>query len=147
MSLHQEFAPADIAARVNARYGDCAINATGDEYQPSAHLNIATAFGYTHEELKAIPDRANLGLSCGNPFAMANLKEVSLRNACKTLPIREKAFLLYNSILGRSGYRFWKRWWVRCVRCGAKDRSSGEGYWCGYEPSPSMALPRRRWWV
>jgi hypothetical protein len=77
MSLQQDFAPADIAARVNERYGNYAVNAAGDGHKPDAHADIATAFGYTQDELKAIPEKANLGLSCGNPFALANLKEVS----------------------------------------------------------------------
>jgi len=75
MSVRQHLTPADIAARVNARYGNCAIDAAGEDYQPEANADIATAFGYTQEELKAIPERANLGLSCGNPVALANLKE------------------------------------------------------------------------
>lgn len=77
MNLQQDFAPADIAAKVNERYGNYAINAAGDGYKADAHADIATAFGYTQDELKAIPEKANLGLSCGNPFALANLKEVS----------------------------------------------------------------------
>lgn len=31
--------------------------------------------GYTEEELKAVPEGANLGLGCGNPVALASLKE------------------------------------------------------------------------
>ena len=34
---------------------------------------VAEAFGYSAEELAAIPAEANMGLSCGNPIAMANL--------------------------------------------------------------------------
>ena len=33
------------------------------------------AKGYTDEELGSIPDGANLGLGCGNPIALASLKE------------------------------------------------------------------------
>jgi len=36
---------------------------------------VAQAFGYLPEELSAIPDEANMGLSCGNPVALANLRE------------------------------------------------------------------------
>jgi arsenite methyltransferase len=36
---------------------------------------FAKAIGYLEEELKAIPDEANLALSCGNPTALASLKE------------------------------------------------------------------------
>jgi hypothetical protein len=35
---------------------------------------VAEAFGYTAEELGSIPAEANMGLSCGNPTAMASLK-------------------------------------------------------------------------
>jgi len=35
---------------------------------------VAEAFGYSAEELAAIPAEANMGLSCGNPTALANLK-------------------------------------------------------------------------
>jgi SAM-dependent methyltransferase len=35
---------------------------------------LARELGYTIEELKALPDGANLGLSCGNPAALAALK-------------------------------------------------------------------------
>jgi arsenite methyltransferase len=31
--------------------------------------------GYTDEDLNAVPDGANLGLGCGNPVALASLKE------------------------------------------------------------------------
>ncbi|HEX8721978.1 MAG TPA: arsenite methyltransferase [Pyrinomonadaceae bacterium] len=36
---------------------------------------VAEAFGYTAEELAAIPAEANMGLSCGNPTAAASLRE------------------------------------------------------------------------
>lgn len=35
---------------------------------------VAEAFGYTREELTSIPAEANMGLSCGNPTAIAHLK-------------------------------------------------------------------------
>lgn len=35
---------------------------------------MAEAFGYTEEELTSIPAEANMGLSCGNPTATANLR-------------------------------------------------------------------------
>ena len=43
----------------------------------SANLaqNIGRDIGYTEEELKAVPEGANLGLGCGNPVALASLKE------------------------------------------------------------------------
>lgn len=37
--------------------------------------DISRKIGYTEEELKAVPEGANLGLGCGNPIALASLKE------------------------------------------------------------------------
>ncbi|ODH45150.1 hypothetical protein ACO22_00354 [Paracoccidioides brasiliensis] len=37
--------------------------------------DVAKAFGYSKEELASIPQDANLGLSCGNPLALAQLRE------------------------------------------------------------------------
>ncbi len=36
---------------------------------------ISKKIGYTEEELKAVPEGANLGLGCGNPVALASLKK------------------------------------------------------------------------
>lgn len=36
--------------------------------------DLATSFGYTAQELAALPEGANLGLSCGNPQVVAALK-------------------------------------------------------------------------
>jgi len=36
--------------------------------------NISKSIGYTEEELKAVPEGANLGLGCGNPVALASLR-------------------------------------------------------------------------
>jgi len=37
--------------------------------------DISKKIGYTEEELKSVPEGANLGLGCGNPVALASLKE------------------------------------------------------------------------
>ncbi len=37
--------------------------------------DISRKIGYGDEELKAVPEGANLGLGCGNPVALASLKE------------------------------------------------------------------------
>ncbi|MEE8167957.1 MAG: arsenite methyltransferase [Candidatus Hydrothermarchaeales archaeon] len=39
------------------------------------NTDFAKIIGYSEEELKAIPKEANLGLSCGNPTAIASLKK------------------------------------------------------------------------
>lgn len=36
---------------------------------------ISKKIGYTEEELRSVPEGANLGLGCGNPVAFASLKE------------------------------------------------------------------------
>jgi len=41
----------------------------------SAQDTISKAIGYSNEELRAVPEGANLGLGCGNPTALASLKE------------------------------------------------------------------------
>jgi len=37
--------------------------------------DIGRKIGYSEEELRAVPEGANLGLGCGNPIALASLKE------------------------------------------------------------------------
>ncbi|KAK7740477.1 hypothetical protein SLS53_005320 [Cytospora paraplurivora] len=37
--------------------------------------SVAKAFGYSEDELAKIPKESNLGLSCGNPLAVASLRE------------------------------------------------------------------------
>jgi hypothetical protein len=39
---------------------------------------VAESFGYAPEDLAGIPEGANLGVSCGNPLAVAGLKPVCL---------------------------------------------------------------------
>jgi arsenite methyltransferase len=46
--------------------------------KPTHSGAIAQAFGYTKEELSSIPGDANLGLSCGNPLAIASLRQASI---------------------------------------------------------------------
>lgn len=65
---------------VQARYGDLASR-SGAKAPSSVEENVARAFGYQASELSSIPNDANLGVSCGNPTALANLREVSLREA------------------------------------------------------------------
>jgi len=48
------------------------VSCCGSNPQDSARL--AEFVGYSAEELAALPDGANLGLSCGNPNALAALR-------------------------------------------------------------------------
>jgi hypothetical protein len=63
----------EIYDQVNKRYGSIDQSSTGQYEQ-----TVARAFGYTEEELAGIPEGANLGLSCGNPLALAKLREVCI---------------------------------------------------------------------
>src|SRR5579872_4069260 len=61
-----------LVEQVRRQYG-----AVGASDLSGAHAGVravAEAFGYTPEELAALPAGANLGLSCGNPTAFANLR-------------------------------------------------------------------------
>ncbi|KAL7919859.1 S-adenosyl-L-methionine-dependent methyltransferase [Trichoderma austrokoningii] len=60
----------DIYAEVVKRYS-AAAGGVEAQYAES----VAKSFGYTAEELSNIPHDANLGLSCGNPLAIATLRE------------------------------------------------------------------------
>jgi SAM-dependent methyltransferase len=63
----------NIEQAVRSRYGSVALsNLSSNDDGVRA---VAQAFGYTPEELASIPAEANMGLSCGNPTATANLKE------------------------------------------------------------------------
>jgi arsenite methyltransferase len=39
---------------------------------------VAESFGYAPEDLAGLPEGANLGVSCGNPLAVAGLKPVRI---------------------------------------------------------------------
>ena len=62
----------NITAAVKSRYGSIAVSNLSTEQ--SGVKAVAEAFGYTAAELASIPAEANMGLSCGNPTATANLK-------------------------------------------------------------------------
>lgn len=42
---------------------------------PDSAEDISKKIGYTEKELKSVPEGSNLGLGCGNPVALASLKE------------------------------------------------------------------------
>src|SRR5690242_15585008 len=63
----------NIERAVRSRYGSIALSDLSSEQDDVRQ--VAEAFGYTPEELASIPAQANMGLSCGNPTALANLRE------------------------------------------------------------------------
>ncbi len=62
----------EIIQNVQRGYGTVANSGLSSKNEGVAA--VARAFGYTVEELSSIPAEANMGLSCGNPTAMAGLK-------------------------------------------------------------------------
>lgn len=64
--------PDTIVEQVQAQYA--AVAAGGLSGEHAGVRAVAEAFGYTPEELASVPAEANLGLSCGNPTATANLR-------------------------------------------------------------------------
>src|SRR5204863_3925454 len=71
-----------IALDTSAGCCSTGVSCCGSSPQNSDH--IAQELGYSAEELEALPDGANMGLSCGNPAALAALKpgEVVLDLGC-----------------------------------------------------------------
>lgn len=62
----------EIKKYVKRRYGQIATKTTSCcGPQPDKALNI----GYSEKDLKTIPESSNMGLGCGNPVALASLKE------------------------------------------------------------------------
>jgi len=61
-------------ARIATQGGSCCASSSccgGADLAES----ISKSVGYGEEEMKSVPDGANLGLGCGNPVAVASLKE------------------------------------------------------------------------
>jgi len=63
----------EIEQAVRSRYGAVALGNLSSEHE--GVRAVAEAFGYSSAELGSIPAEANMGLSCGNPTATANLRE------------------------------------------------------------------------
>jgi arsenite methyltransferase len=72
----------EVKEIVRTRYGDIAAGAVSDCCAPSccdaSAASVANRksaeMGYSTEELAAVPQGANLGLGCGNPQAIAEMK-------------------------------------------------------------------------
>jgi arsenite methyltransferase len=63
-----------IRETVRHGYGQIAQGGSGCGCGSSSPNKLAEAIGYTSRELENLPEGANMGLSCGNPGAIANLK-------------------------------------------------------------------------
>ncbi|KAL8391870.1 hypothetical protein RB595_002173 [Gaeumannomyces hyphopodioides] len=63
----------EIYAVVKERYS--AASTDPSQLSEGYGRAVARAFGYSEQELAGIPAESNLGLSCGNPLAIASLRE------------------------------------------------------------------------
>jgi len=61
--------------QVASQSGDCGCGCGPSCCGSSAVDQISKGIGYTDEDLRNVPEGANLGLGCGNPIALASLKE------------------------------------------------------------------------
>lgn len=61
-------------AKIAATNGSCCGRSSCCSGSDSA-TTISKKIGYTDDELKSVPKGSNLGLGCGNPIALASLKE------------------------------------------------------------------------
>jgi SAM-dependent methyltransferase len=62
-----------ILTAVQDQYGAVARSLLSNE--SAAVRSVAQAFGYSEADLASLPPQANMGLSCGNPVAVAGLRE------------------------------------------------------------------------
>ena len=62
-------------ARIVKQGDPCCAPANSCCGSPDSAEGISKKIGYTEEELKSVPEGSNMGLGCGNPVALASLKE------------------------------------------------------------------------
>ncbi len=81
-SIQQATQEQAVREKVREGYGEIARSTGGGCCGPTSCCGadsgqsaeqLAKAVGYTAEELQALPEGANMGLSCGNPVALATL--------------------------------------------------------------------------
>ena len=56
---------------VRNQYAEVAKSSLSND--SAAVRSVAAAFGYSQDELASLPEQANMGLSCGNPLALASV--------------------------------------------------------------------------
>lgn len=65
----------DVRKAVRNSYGRIAKKQKSCCQPAGTTTDVAKKIGYAEEELKAVPEAANLSLGCGNPIALTSLKE------------------------------------------------------------------------
>lgn len=63
----------EVYAKIAKQNGSCCSTSSCCENNNLAQT-ISKSIGYSEEEMSAVPENANLGLGCGNPVALASLK-------------------------------------------------------------------------
>jgi SAM-dependent methyltransferase len=66
-------ARATLAGTTETMQGSCCATASGGGTGGLDATTLATCIGYTASDLSTLPEGANMGLSCGNPTALASL--------------------------------------------------------------------------
>ncbi|HVP17218.1 MAG TPA: arsenite methyltransferase [candidate division Zixibacteria bacterium] len=64
----------DRYAKVAKTSGSCCASSVSCSSTPTSS-QVSKIIGYSEDEMTAVPEGANLGLGCGNPTALASLKE------------------------------------------------------------------------
>lgn len=79
--MNNQYETEHIRKQVRSRYGDiarqegsCCQSSCCGQTAPLSNPNDSMEIGYCAEDLSAVPEGANLGLGCGNPQAIANIK-------------------------------------------------------------------------
>ena len=62
-------------AKIAVQSGSCCCSASSCCSNDNSAQVMSKAIGYSDIEMNAVPEGANLGLGCGNPVAIASLKE------------------------------------------------------------------------
>ncbi len=62
-------------ARIAKQSDPCCASVQSCCESPDSAEDLSKKLGYSEEELKSVPEGSNLGLGCGNPVALASLKE------------------------------------------------------------------------
>lgn len=62
-------------SRIAKQNSSCCAQSNSCCGTPDMAENIGKSIGYNEEELRSVPENANLGLGCGNPVALASLRK------------------------------------------------------------------------
>ena len=74
-------------AKIAQTNGSCCASNVSCCSAPS-NEQVSKMVGYSEEELKAVPEGANLGLGWGNPTALASSKKANASSTSVQVPIR-----------------------------------------------------------